>query len=306
MVRRMKKFAAGGSAKYDAKIARKRADIESDYQKALKSGKNKDVAKAKYEQRMADADDDYAKWTKADRTQTRAAEKKSEATLSEARRTKGASIARRDRIVASDKGAPESSGVPSEIKTAKPKVDTGSLSFADAFKSARASGDKTFTWRGKSFTTQMKGDTAPAKVSKPAAKVNKPAAPAAKTPSAPAASKAVPAPAAKAPPTSWTTSNAPKYLQRGQGAYEGPVVGRQVESVAPTPQAKPGGREAALRASAANRAKTRTDTQAQAKAAEDKRQADIAKAKAKGVWFAKGGSIDGIAQRGKTRCKGAK
>ena len=298
MVRKVKKFATGGSAKYDAKIARKRADIESDYQKALKGGKNKDVAKAKYEQRMADADDDYAKWTGADRTKTRAAEKQSEATLSEARRTKGASIARRDRIVASDKGAPESSGVPSEIKTAKPKVDTGSLSFGDAFKAARASGDKTFTWKGKSFTTQMAGESAPGKRTAPAAKVNKPAAPAAKAPATPAKAPATPA--------SWTASSAPKYLTRGQGAYEGPVVGRQVEAPAPASMNKPKSREQLLAEARANRAKTRTAPQARAQADESKRQADIAKAKAKGVWFAKGGSIDGIARRGKTRCKGVK
>ena len=88
-----KRFASGGSTdRYNRKIA----DIESDYQKALKSGKTAGVAKAKYEQRMADAKDDLAKWTGADRTASRAAEKASEAALSEARRTKGMSIERRD------------------------------------------------------------------------------------------------------------------------------------------------------------------------------------------------------------------
>ena len=91
--------------RYDAKIARKREDIEKDYQKALAKGKNADVAKAKYEQRMADAADDYAKWTKADRSQTSAAEKAAERALSEARRTKGQSIRDRDAKAAAERTA---------------------------------------------------------------------------------------------------------------------------------------------------------------------------------------------------------
>jgi len=89
-------YKEGGDASKRERINRKIADIESDYQKALKSGKNEGVAKAKYEQRMADAEDDYAKWTGADRSQTSAAEKAAEASLSEARRTKGQSIRDRD------------------------------------------------------------------------------------------------------------------------------------------------------------------------------------------------------------------
>lgn len=87
----------GGSVdKYQAKLDRKMADIEKDYRIALAKGKSDSIAKAKYEQRMADARDDYAKWTKGDRTQTKAAERAAEASLSEARRTKGASIVKRD------------------------------------------------------------------------------------------------------------------------------------------------------------------------------------------------------------------
>ena len=71
---------------------RRMKDIEKDYKIALAKGKNEGVAKAKYEQRKADAADDYAKRTKADRTATRAAEKASEAALTEARRTKGMSM----------------------------------------------------------------------------------------------------------------------------------------------------------------------------------------------------------------------
>lgn len=94
MSRKMKKFADGGRTQ--ARFDRKTADIESDYQKALRAGKNANVARAKYEQRMADAKDDLAKWRGDDRTATRAAERASESALSEARRTKGRSVAARD------------------------------------------------------------------------------------------------------------------------------------------------------------------------------------------------------------------
>ena len=80
--KKTKKFSEGGEAARSAKINKrydnKIADIKSDYEKALAKGKNADVAKAKYEQRMADAADDRAKWTGGDRTQTRAAEKAAE------------------------------------------------------------------------------------------------------------------------------------------------------------------------------------------------------------------------------------
>ncbi len=73
--------------RYKGKLDRKKADIEKDYQKALAKGKNADVAKAKYEQRMADAADDYAKWTKGDRSATKAAEKAAEKNLSMTRKS---------------------------------------------------------------------------------------------------------------------------------------------------------------------------------------------------------------------------
>lgn len=87
-MRKMRKFAEGGSDKYKAKYDRKVADIKSDYDKAMKgkTGKAADVAKAKYEQRMADAKDDLAKWTKSDRTETRAGEKAAERNLSMTRK----------------------------------------------------------------------------------------------------------------------------------------------------------------------------------------------------------------------------
>lgn len=86
--------ADGGEAKlrYD----RKMKDIEKDYKIALAKGKNEGVAKAKMEQRVADAKDDLAKWTKSDRSATSAAEKAAEAALTEARKTKGQSVMKRD------------------------------------------------------------------------------------------------------------------------------------------------------------------------------------------------------------------
>lgn len=65
---------------------RRAADIEKDYQKALAKGKSSKEAEAKRNQRLADMADDYAKRTGADRTQTRAAEKAAEAKLSASRR----------------------------------------------------------------------------------------------------------------------------------------------------------------------------------------------------------------------------
>jgi hypothetical protein len=87
-------FKDGGRA--ESMRDRRMKDIEKDYKIALAKGKNEGVAKAKYEQRMADAADDYAKRTKADRTTTKAGEKAAEAALTEARRTKGESIKKRD------------------------------------------------------------------------------------------------------------------------------------------------------------------------------------------------------------------
>jgi len=93
----VKKRAEGGSVdRNKAKLDRKMEDIKKDYEKALAKGKSDSIAKAKYEQRMADARDDYAKWTKADRTETKAAERAAETTLSEARKTRGTNIVKRD------------------------------------------------------------------------------------------------------------------------------------------------------------------------------------------------------------------
>lgn len=117
------RYADGGSARDRERMDRKMADIEKDYKIALAKGKNESIAKAKYEQRLADAKDDFAKWTKADRTATRAAEKASEATLSEARKTKGLNILKRDSDAALRKRMEAEANTPIAV----PKVDLSGL-----------------------------------------------------------------------------------------------------------------------------------------------------------------------------------
>lgn len=159
MARKMRKFADGGNARYDRKVK----DIESDYQKALKMGKEAGVAKAKYEQRMADAKDDLAKWTKADRTQTRAAEQAAERNLSEARRTKGESVRRSDAFGAKlAEKAPDLRGNTGKVEAVKTSSEPSALTFAQKFRMERdrLGPGKTFTWQGKSYSTNMAGEGA--------------------------------------------------------------------------------------------------------------------------------------------------
>lgn len=157
MVRRTRKFGTGGSTKYDERYKRKTADIEKDYKIALAKGKNENVAKAKYNQRMADAKDDLAKWTKSDRTATKAGEKAAERDLTLARKTKGESM----------KAAPVMARVAEKAKervagksTSSPTDSSEPKSFKEAFKAARSKlgGGKTFTWQGKSYSTNVKGE----------------------------------------------------------------------------------------------------------------------------------------------------
>ena len=167
----MKKFSRGGAqGRYD----RRMADIEKDYKIALAKGKNEGVAKAKYEQRKADAEDDRAKRTGADRTATRAAERASEVTLKEARKTKGTSITKRDMANDFKKYFADK---PMTAKAAEPAAEKAKpQTFGAAFKEARArlGSGKTFTYNGKSFTTNIAGEgrKAPAAAAKtpPAAK----------------------------------------------------------------------------------------------------------------------------------------
>lgn len=142
---------------------RRMKDIEKDYKIALAKGKNEGVAKAKYEQRKADAADDYAKRTKADRTATRAAEKASEATLKEARSTKGMSITKRDMAADFKKyfaDKPMTAKAAEPAKAAETPAAAKPSSFNAAFKAARKDlgAGKTFTYNGKSYTTNMAGE----------------------------------------------------------------------------------------------------------------------------------------------------
>lgn len=50
-----------------------------------------------------------------------------------------------------------------DIEAPKDKVSSDDLTFKEAFKLARKSGDKTFTWRGKKFTTELASEKKPAK-----------------------------------------------------------------------------------------------------------------------------------------------
>jgi hypothetical protein len=136
--KKVRKFADGGSDRYKARMDRKTADIEKDYKVALAKGKNADVAKAKYEQRMADAKDDFAKWTKADRTVTRAGESAAEAALKEARRTNGRSIQMRDTLEKANKPLEPKIDVSSTLKG----VNTTPLAKKAAAPAAKASAPK--------------------------------------------------------------------------------------------------------------------------------------------------------------------
>ena len=85
MARTMKKFSAGGAqGRYDRRMADIEKDFKKD--SAGKSGKALEVLEAKRMQRKADAEDDRAKRTGADRTSTRAAERAAESNLTKTRK----------------------------------------------------------------------------------------------------------------------------------------------------------------------------------------------------------------------------
>jgi hypothetical protein len=103
MARKMRKFSAGGAqGKYD----RRMADIEKDYQNAMKrkTGRAAEVAAAKRDQRKADAEDDRAKRMGLDRTKTREAERNAEYNLTRTRRSGAAMPAvTKDELIAPGK-----------------------------------------------------------------------------------------------------------------------------------------------------------------------------------------------------------
>jgi len=136
----------------DIRLRRKTDDIQSDYMKAQARNAGNtaklNIAKAKFEQRNADAKDDDAKRRGADRTATRKGEADAEAALTQARRTRGQSIADRDTAAA------KATTATATATAAKPDYDK--MSFAKAFAAARGvEGKPNFTWKGKSYNTNL-------------------------------------------------------------------------------------------------------------------------------------------------------
>jgi hypothetical protein len=218
----------------DIRLRRKTDDIQSDYQKAQTRNAGNtaklNVAKAKYEQRMADAKDDMAKWSGGDRTATRKGESDAEAALTQARRTRGQSIADRDTAAAKLTTAPAATAT-----AVKPDYDK--MSFAKAFAAARGvEGKPNFTWKGKSYNTNL-ASSKPAKpnTAAPAAKPNT-AAPAAKPNTAAPAAK--PNTAAKSLPPA-AKSNLEEI--RNKGATFRVELARPPAANKPAPDDKPTG-----------------------------------------------------------------
>ena len=173
-------------------------------------------------------------------------------------------------------GRPDMKDEGAELKAAvAPKND---LNFSEAFKANRMAGNKTFTWKGKSYTTKMAGEgasrSAPSKpAAKPAATVSKPAATdnkPATTTSKPAATTSKPAAAAKPKGSS--------YLSGVGGARSAAATTARKEGTA----GKDGMFDRFSR------------WVHQTNLAQQERQK-------KKYGYAKGGKIDGIAVRGKTR-----
>lgn len=161
----------------------------------------------------------------------------------------------------------------------------GEKSFSQAFREARSGGAKTFMWRGKSYTTQMKGEAPKRTVS------------AAKKPAAPAA-RAAPAPAKAAPPAAKAAPAKP--------AQRGPVrdYGRAAGNASLTPRPDPAKSAAAKEASGKGQSPTfRRDAVTQKPSRFlPSGKINPAALNPDGTFkYAKGGSIDGCAVRGKTK-----
>lgn len=184
----------------------------------------------------------------------------------------------------------------SEAKPGGAKPMAGRSSFGAAFAAARKAGDKTFTWRGKSFTTEMAGEkkSAPAKATAPA-RATAPA----KTQAAPA-KKAEPVTRASAfaalqekskPAPITSAGKAPRLLDRGTKGVTPPK----------RPMFGEDGRVAGTRSAATRAAKLEEIRKAaEAPGASRLAQDRYRMAKQTGM-YAKGGKIDGIAVRGKTK-----
>jgi hypothetical protein len=175
-------------------------------------------------------------------------------------------------------------------KTKQGLSDSGN--FGSAFKAARAAGDKTFTWRGKSYATKTAGDkpSAPAKRAAPAAK--------------PAAPKVAAAAPAKSPAPRSMGSNASSDFDKVK------VPSRlNPANKSAAPKKRPLFGEDGIIAgydSPATAAKKDAEGKAKAKAGNPFYKSYSTKSggmKKGGAVkkFAKGGSIDGCAVRGKTK-----
>lgn len=179
-------------------------------------------------------------------------------------------------------------------KTKQGMSDAGS--FGSAFKAARSSGDKTFTWHGKSYSTKTAGDkpSTPAKRAAPAAK---PAAskPAASKPAAPAPAKRTEAPRSAGP------------MKSGFKSAMGPSASSDFSNAKIPSRLNPANKSAPAKASRPSVADvTRTDIAGRkVDLSPDKKrklQEAINRSGARSG-FAKGGSIDGCAVRGKTKAR---
>jgi hypothetical protein len=306
MTRKVRRFAEGGDARYNRRLA----DIESDYAKAMarKTGRAAEVAKAKRDQRKADANDDLAKRTGADRSATRAAEKASERNLTMTRRYGAPSAVK---AVESESPIASSTSVDtSKLAARGNQAISDSRTFADAFRAARKDGNQPFTWRGKSYSTAMAGETK------------------AKPTSRAAASSASVAPAKREPPVASKLeeivvvgrkppSNLEEIKRKGaalRASFTGPPS-KPENKASTTPTRSPSG-EPLSADQQTKLSKARTQARGyyeQGKAtiarnaAMSERDKVAAKMREYGVpGYAKGGKIDGCAVRGKTRAKRTK
>lgn len=337
MARKLKKFSEGGSDKYKARYDRKVADIKSDYEKAQarKTGRAAEVAKAKYEQRLADADDDLAKWTKSDRTATRASEKAAEKNLSMTRKFGARSS---ENLVAKAENKLAEKVPLSSVDTTggKSKPSSFKEAFAAARKNPEAMKAGKFTWNGKSYSTAIAGEKkAPPKrtgagkapAGKPGA--GKPDTPAKVTPPA-NAGRGAPTPASanvgrSNPPTTRnidrfnlsrvreemnkSPQRSPLFAgedklkaaqARAAAAQRGYAKGGNVKKYNKGSAVSPLGTQKEI-VDRANR--TPHEKMPKTGPVPPKRK-PLKPAGMKG--YAKGGSVDGIAKKGKTRCKGMK
>lgn len=269
-MRKVKKFSQGGRA--EAARDRRMADIEKDYQRAIAKGKSEKEAKAKRDQRIADARDDYAKRTGGDRTETRAAEKAAEARLSAARRGVDKDMKPVSVLSGGDKSLAAKADMPKvntpKIGEDKPKAGGyDSMSFSAAFRQAMKDKGRgeTFTWKGKSYKLETAG-AAPAKQPSRAA-----------------------APASSAKPPRYSANFGAPAVKAKEEAKR-PLFGQDAILA--------GTRSPAARSAKLDELRRAAEAPGASRFARDRyrtaRETNM---------YAKGGKIDGIAIRGKTRLK---